>query len=143
MACNIVTAGAAGAVYRMGIWLVDNTDNPFAVVVGQQYASLLSDFGTVDATTTGDKLITPAAAVVVPVGRWFVLGGVSQVAVAQPTIGLGGPVFNPMGQAGTATGVSGTGAWLSQGGVTGVLGNFVPTGLGMNIGHGVGFRRSA
>ena len=147
--CNVVTA-AASAVYRMGIWLVNDSLRPFKWANGAQYATLLSDLGTVDASTTGVKQIVPGSAVNVPRGRWFVVGGVPQVALAQVTIGgqSGGPgvlAANGFGGANSpGYGVGVSHGWLSQTGVTGALGNLVPNiAAPTNTGHGVGFRRSA
>lgn len=139
---NIVTQGTAGAVYRAGVWVVDNQDNPFIFTLGVQWATLLKDAGTMDVTTTGVKTVTPAQPAIVPANTWFVVGGVSQVAVCQPTIGMAASIFSPMGQANATAGLTGVESWLAQNGVTGALANFVP-GVYNNVGHGVGFRRSA
>ena len=138
---HIATLGSAGAVYRMGVWTVDDQTNPFKMVVATKYGTLLKDAGTVDATSIGAKLLTPAQVTVIPANVWFVVGGVPQIAISQPTIGNGASAFSPMGQSNALTGVSSTLAWLVQTGVSGNLGDLVPTGL-INIGHACGFRRS-
>jgi hypothetical protein len=46
---DVSTAGAAGAVYRLGIYAATSTGSPGALIV---------DAGTVSATTTGNKLLT-------------------------------------------------------------------------------------
>lgn len=140
---NIVTAGTAGAVYRMGLWIIDNQSNPFGYVAGSQYASLFTGGDvTVDATTTGVK--TSAVSLVIPANTWFVVGGVSQVAVCQPTIGATASVWSPHGQALVTSAVAGVESFLQQQTVSGALGPFVPnvTTPNINIGHGTGFRRS-
>lgn len=139
--CNIVTAGV-GSLYRVGVWTIDNTANPFTIPVGTQYATLLRDVGTFDASTIGIKTLIPATAVTVPQGSWFVIGGVPQVTVCQPTIAVGMVSFFPQGQTNTAYGVEGAATWAQQSGVTGALGNLTPT-AHIQIGHGVGFKRSA
>ncbi len=141
---NIVTAGAAGAVYRMGVWIIDNQVNPFAWALNVQWATLLIDLGTVSATTVGIKSISPAPAVVIPPNTWFAVGGVSQVAVCQPTIGASAGRFNPMGQGNATSGLVSTEGWNNKSNVPDVLVNLTQDVVQLNnIGHGVGFRRSA
>lgn len=139
--CNIVTIGTAGAVYRAGVWIIDNQDNPFSWQAATQWATLLRDVGTMDAATAGVTTVVPGTPVVVPANTWFVVGGVSQVAVSQPTIGMASSMWSPMGQSLASAGLVGTNSWLQQTGVSGALANLIPT-ANINIGHGVGFRRS-
>lgn len=51
LACQVTTAGAAGAVARLGIYDDDGSGRP---------GTLIADVGTVDTTTTGLKLATGA-----------------------------------------------------------------------------------
>lgn len=144
---NVVTQGTAGAIYRAGVWVIDDQERPFRWVAATQYATLLAEVlqGGLpfDVTTVGAKTRTPAAPIVVPPETWFIVGGVSQVAVCQPTIGMAAARFSPHGALAGTTGLVGVETWVKQMNVSGALGNLVADAVQANIGHGIGFRRSA
>lgn len=54
LACKVTTAGSTGAVLRMGVYRLPS---------GSDTATLVGDFGTIAATSTGVKVITGTAAV--------------------------------------------------------------------------------
>jgi predicted RecA/RadA family phage recombinase len=61
----VVTAGAAGAVLRVGVYTVPNAKN---VIPG----SLIEELGTVDCTTTGLKTIVPTGSITSTTGYVWV-----------------------------------------------------------------------
>lgn len=144
---NVV--GSAGAVARLGIYLIDGED-PFAVTLGSAWATLLAGSEGTVATdgTTGVKTVTLGAPVVIGIGQEFTVGVVDQVAgpashrLRSQTSVFAGP--NPWG---AATVGSNPQQVLSMTGVTGALPtSFVPSAFeGMNAGsdHGAWFLRSA
>lgn len=75
MFAEVVTAGNAGAVYRLGIYASTSEGEPGALVL---------DAGTIDAATTGVKEASFAAVTLDP-GRYWV-GGVSQNAATTAPI---------------------------------------------------------
>jgi hypothetical protein len=113
IAIEVTTAGAAGAVLRLGILSDDGTGYPGA---------LLLDAGTVDATTTGVKSIAISQALT-PGVYWIGVvpqGAISTVrAVASPMLGVG---------AETASLASGNAcSGYQQNSVSGALGAFTST----------------
>lgn len=144
LSVNVATA-AAGALYRMGLWTVTNQANPYAWAPAK-WADLLVDAGTVDCSTTGNKVLALGVAQVIPANTWFAVGGVQQgSAGAAQTVGNtpGIGAFTPFGITAAGAGIVGSAAiGLSMAGVSGALGNVTP-GAAVAVGHGVGFHRSA
>lgn len=143
----VTTIAAAGGIYRAGVWIVDDQERPFEWTINEKYATLVAEVlqegASFDTTVGGLRSLTPDAAIVVPPDLWFVVGGVAQVALCQPTIGNSSARFSPLGQSNVGSGVNSADAWLVCTGVDGPLGDFTPNSALLNIGHGVGFRRSA
>jgi hypothetical protein len=77
---NVVTAGAATSLYRMGIYNDDGSGYPGTLVV---------DSGQVDCTTTGAKSITLGTSLVLPAGLYWI-GGVAQGTSGGQTITITG-----------------------------------------------------
>lgn len=143
---NVATA-AASAVFRIGVWTILNQSDPFAFVAGAKYAKLTRDVGaavgTIDCSTTGNK--TLADSLTLPANTWVLIGGVGQGATgANLTIGTSLSGYRtPYGLTTTGAGINGAGhIGVKMAGLTGALSDFTPGG-GANVGHGVGFRRSA
>lgn len=139
--------GSAGSVIRMGIYLVDDQQQPYSYTFGVQWATLLSDAGTTATDgTTGRKTITLGTPAVVPAGRAFSIAAVDQVAA---------PASRRMRTAPTSPHPWGmpSNSWtpphqvLSVAGVTGALpATFTPAqseGMVNSSDHGVQWKRSA
>lgn len=98
-----VSAAAAGAVLRMGIYLPTYPQRPFPTpFIPSPSVTLLVDAGTVDASTTGLKTLTLGSPVQVPAGLFWLVG-VTQGATTPPVevYCIGGvtvmPAFSPLG----------------------------------------------
>ena len=147
LAINTNIVGSAGAVVRLGIYVV-NGEDPYAITLGSAWATLLVDAGTVATETgTGTKSITLGSAVTIGPGQAFTCGFAAQVAgPASMRIRTGANTvqLNPWGQ---ASAFSGAPQVVSMSGVTAALpASFVPaTFENMNAysDNGVQFRRSA
>lgn len=141
---NVV--GSAGAVSRAGIYQVTTLD-PYAVVLGSAYATLLLDAGTLAVDgSTGTKTWTLGTPLVIPVGTWYSFGLVDQVAAAashrlRSVLGQGQSPWGASAAISTAAQI------VTQTGVTGALpATFTPGAFSLlNAGsdNGIGFRRSA
>lgn len=142
---NVATATAT-AVYRIGVFTILNQSDPFNWTVGTKYAKLTRDVGaavgTIDCSTTGNK--TLADTLTLPANTWVMIGGAMQVAAANLTIGTNiSGVHSPYGLSTSGAGINGAGlVGLNQASTTGAFADFTPS-AGANVGHGVGFRRSA
>ena len=144
--CTTVV-GSAGSVARLGIWKIDNQTRPFAWAAGTQWATLLTDAGTVATDSgTGSKPITLGTAQVIPAETWFAIGAAHQVATAATTQVAGqsgGLWYSPLGNTGAGGYLTSAGLTLVQTSVTGAFGaTFTPTGIG-NADGGCGLHRSA
>ena len=140
-------AAGAGGVTRVGVYRISNQDDPFSWAAGVAWATLLTEFGTIDITTAAGQKTTTLGSptLAIPARTWFAVGGVEQVAAATRNVGgtAGAAKFSPMGSP-SASGYSGTVAlaWY-QDSVSGALpATFTPAGVA-NVDSGVGFRRSA
>jgi hypothetical protein len=142
---NII--GGAGAVLRVGIYLVDSEDRPYDYTFGLQWATLLAA-GDTTATdgTTGRKTITLGTPAVVPAGRAFSIAAVDQIAApASRRMRIAPTTPHPWGMP--------SNSWtpphqvLSTAGVTGALPPaFTPAQSEVMVNssdHGVQWRRSA
>lgn len=145
---NIV--GSAGAVARLGIYVIDNQREPYKVTLASAYATLLVDGGTVATDgSTGLKTITLGTAQVIPAGTWYSIATVDQVAgpASRRIFTSAGP-FHQVTPFGTGAAFDANGPQLlGQTGVTGALpSSFVPAayenGTSMSD-MGVMFKRSA
>lgn len=115
---EVTVAGSTGALVRITVHLDDGTGTPGGVP--GKPVTLLVDAGTVDATTTGFKLIT-GLTVPVPPGSWPYLGGTVQGAPAtQPTLRtVGTAQYLPAMGTATPTALSAANIGYSAAGVTG------------------------
>lgn len=142
-----VATPVASAVYRIGVWTVLNQSDPFKWAAGTKYAKLTRDVGaavgTIDISTAGSKIL--ADAITLPANTWVLIGGATQGTTgANLTIGTNvSGVYSPYGLATSGAGINGAAlVGLAQASVAGAFGDFTPSG-GANVGHGIGFRRSA
>jgi len=141
----VTTGGAAGAVLRAGIYLVQNQANPFYLAApATTWATLLYAGAPLDTTTTGQKTWSIASPITIPAWTWFAVGGVDQVALPTRPIGnyiAGGQ--SPFGVGGGPTYQGQSIISLGMQNVTGALPtNFVPS-SGYGTDAGIGMRRSA
>lgn len=115
IACEVTSAGGTGAVVRLGLY-ADASGKP---------GTLVTDYGTIDATSTGRKAITGLTIALTP--GWYWLAAVVQgtptpvptMRVAGATILEGAPIQN---------GVQSGGGWNESTSVTGALANAVTPG---------------
>lgn len=119
---NVTTAGAAGTVIRMGIYTTGTTGQSSG-----RPLTLVTDYGTIDASTTGYKEVTGLTQVLTEGPYW--VGAVAQ-GVTTPNPVLSGitprPQGNPVGQS-ACLGNSVSGLYMN--GVTGALaGTFAQSG---------------
>lgn len=127
IAVEVTTAGSAGALVRVGLYLYDPASNS---------GTLLVDGGTVDATTTGVKTVTISQAVTK--GQILVLASAVQGgASTRPIVRVNGGYDPTIGDASAATVVGNSAAGFNMAaGVSGAL-PASPSGFGMSVSNGV------
>lgn len=142
---NVV--GTAGSVLRAGVYLINDSANPFNYTFGVAWATLLVDGGTTatDGSTGRKTLVFPTAAVV-PAGRAFTIAAVDQIAGPASRRMRTAPLTpHPWGM--EVNSYTAPRQVLSMAGVTGALpASFVPAQSETMISssdHGVQWRRSA
>lgn len=142
---NTTAVGSAGAVYRVGLWTIDDQDRPFSWTATAQWATLLLDAGTIAIDVgTGQKTldITDTA---IAANTWFAVGGCAQVATAgthNVEGQAGGSWWSPLGNAASQGAASPPGLGLYQDSVTGAFPAAFTPGGSVALGPGVGFKRS-
>ena len=141
----IATSGGAGAVYRLGLYTIDNQADPFDWTPGNAWASLLLDAGTIPTTGSYGQSLTLVTPQAIPPNTWFAVGGVSQVAVcsveaAQISYGAASPFG--MSAGGGSYGLPATLSLYQAGVSAGLPATFTPGGANSSD-SGVGIYRSA
>lgn len=142
LTATVATAGSAGAVYRVGVYLPGSQANPFALTGWQK----VSEGSTqIDVTATGIRPAVSLPTTQIPEKSWFATAGALQVASGAlmsvgGNSGLRGP--SPMGQ--SAMGYdSQPYIGMSIGGVTSTLPSTPGAMSYQTNDSGVSFRRSA